>query len=281
MESKVKDHYNTDNLVHTIKVALVTAKKDLSDLQLKDLSPIDQLHTGGARSSIELLKKARLFPGALVLDAGCGIGGSSRLLAKNFNCKVIGIDLADRFIEAAAFLTQGTHLENQVEYQQGSVLELPFEDHFFDAVLCQHILMNIEDKSSAIKEFSRVLKPGGRLILHEITQGDNTPLLFPVPWAANSSISYLEPWDTLFAIIEAQGFETEFYSDETRSAGIWWEKVRTVSQEKSPEGSSLGPGLIFGKNAKVFGKNMSSNLKNNSICLIEAILKKKYTESYF
>jgi len=82
MESEIKNHYNSDDLTQTIKTALLKAGKDLSNLELKDLSPIDQIHTGGARTSIELFKKTRLSPDALVLDAGCGLGGSSRLLAR-------------------------------------------------------------------------------------------------------------------------------------------------------------------------------------------------------
>ena len=166
MESQVKDHYNSDNLTENIKNALIRAGKNLSSLDPKDISIIDQLHVGGAPASIKLLKKAGLDADELVLDAGCGIGGSSRLMAQLFNCRVIGVDLAQKFIEAAGFLTQYTGFESKTRFKQGSILELDFADSTFDAVLCQHVLMNIEDKAVAVKEFFRVLKPGGKLILH-------------------------------------------------------------------------------------------------------------------
>ncbi len=274
MESNIKDHYNSDHLTQKIETALIKAGKFLSTIDLKDLSPIDQLHTGGARATIDLFKKTRLCSDALVLDAGCGIGGSSRLLAQQFNCRVIGVDLADQFIDAATFLTRCTKLENSVAFQQESVLDLPFEDNTFDAVLCQHILMNIKDKPTAVKEFSRVLKQDGKLILHEITKGENKPIEFPVPWAGKAAISFLEPWDILSGILEKHSFETRFYSDETLAAGSWWEKIRAVSSKKTPSPESLNPGLIFGDNAKLFGKNMQANFKNNAICLVEAVLKK-------
>lgn len=276
MESDIKDHYNSDHLTQTVKAALIKAGKDLGALELKDLSPVDQLHTGGALSSIALLKKTGLSPGALVLDAGCGIGGSSRLMAKDFLCKVIGIDLADKFIECAAFLTRCTGLEGKVTFQQGSVLELPFENHFFDAILCQHVLMNIQNKSLAIKEFFRVLKPGGKLILHEITKGGNDDLVFPVPWADKASISFLEPWDITAGLLAKQGFEIEFQADETDAACLWWEKVRTINQTKPSPPGALSPILIFGSNATYFAGNMHGNFQNNSIRLIEAVLKKTY-----
>ena len=276
MESQIKNHYNSDNLTQKIKTALINAGKNLSTLKPKDLSAIDQLHTGGAVASLELLKKINLSPDALVLDAGCGIGGSSRLLARQFNCRVIGIDLADKFIPAANFLTQCTALENLVSFQQGSILDLPFEENTFDAILCQHVLMNIKDKSRAAKEFFRVLKPEGKLILHEITKGQNNTLVFPVPWAASPDISFLEPWDLLSPIFEIQGFKTLSYSDETPGACSWWEKIKAVSQKASQAVNILGPGIVLGENARFFGNNMHANFTDNSICLVEAVLKKRY-----
>ena len=283
MESEIKNHYNSDHLTQNIKAALIKAGKDLSNLELKDLSPIDQIHTGGARSSIELFKKLNissdaLVPDTLFLDAGCGIGGSTRLLARQFKCRVIGVDLADKFIEAATFLTQCTRLETLVSFQQGSILDLPFEDNTFDAVLCQHVLMNIEDKTTAVKEFFRILKPDGKLMFHEITKGENDPLLLPVPWADRPSISFLESWDVMSRIFKEYGFETESFSDQTYSACTGWEKFNAISQKRPPRPNALGLGIIFGSNAESFGKNMYANFKNNIICLVEAVLKKSYNK---
>jgi len=278
MESEIRNHYNSDHLTQKIKTALAGTGKPLSELNLKDLSPIDQLHTGGAPASLNLFEKIRFSPGEIVLDAGCGIGGAARLLAKESQCTVIGIDLADRFIEAAQFLTNCTGLEKKVTFQQGSVLDLPFEDQTFDAVLCQHILMNIQNKPLAVREFFRVLKKGGKLILHEITKGENDQLFFPVPWAGKASISFLEPWDMLSDCIQKQGFITEYYSDKSREATAWWGKVKAFTQKRPPRPDRLGPGLVFGKNAAAFGQNMHAGFENNSICLVEAVVKKSYDE---
>ena len=278
MESEIKNHYNSENLTQNIKAALIKAGKNISKLKPRDLCHIDQLHTGGAIASIELLKRINFSSDARVLDAGCGIGGSSRLIAEQFNCRVIGIDLADKFINAANYLTKCTAQKDLVSFQQGSILDLPFEENTFDAILCQHVLMNIKDKSKTIREFFRVLKPGGNLILHEITKGENHSVLFPVPWASSPAISFLESWNFLAGILEEQGFKTSSYSEKTSEACSWWEKVKAASKKRSPRVSDLGPGLIFGSNAKLFGKNMHANFKNNSICLVEAVLKKSYDE---
>lgn len=272
MEEKVKEHYGSDDLVKKIEAALLKAGKDLSRLEIKELFPVDQLHTGGVKAGAELFHKSALKPGDHVLDAGCGIGGSSRLLAKEFNCRVTGLDLSDRFILCAEFLTSCTGLEDRIKFRQGSVIDLPFEDCIFDAVLCQHLLMNVENKTAAVKEFFRVLKPGGKLILHEITKGTGRDIRYPVPWASEAGISFLESWENLATILQKSDFKPYFIEDRSETALLWWKKAGKA-REKQPAmpPNVLGPALVFGENARFFAKNMQHNFQNNSICLIEAL----------
>ena len=275
MEEKVKEHYGSDDLVKKIETALLKAGKDLNRLEIKDLFPVDQLHTGGIKAGVELVKRAGLRPGEHVLDAGCGIGGSSRLLAKEFNCRVTGLDLSDRFIGCAVFLTSRTGLEDKANFKQGSVIDLPFEENMFDAVLCQHLLMNVENKKAAVKEFFRVLKPGGKLILHEITRGTGKDMHYPVPWAAEAGISFLEPWESLAATLGQSGFKPDFIEEKSETALLWWEKAKKA-REKQPyvPPDSLGPFLVFGENAGFFPANMQHNFANKAICLIEGLFHK-------
>ncbi len=277
MESKVKEHYNSKNLTDRIRQAIINADKDPSDLLINDLAGIDQLHTGGARTSLDLLNHVSFPENAFILDAGCGIGGSSRLLGKLFNCKVIGVDLADEFINAAIFLTRATHFEKQIRFQQGSVLNLPFNENKFDGILCQHILMNIEDKIGAVKEFYRVLKPGGKLIIHEIAKGSNDLMQYPVPWASKNTISFLTSWEYQSKLLSTTGFLSIFEEDKSNEALVWWEKVSAFAKKKA-KSNPLNPGLIFGTNAKFFGKNMATNFQNHAICLMEAVYKKSLND---
>ena len=163
MEEKIKEHYSpygqpeaANDLKDRIVSALKQAGKDIQNLEIKDLSIIDQLHTGGHLATIEIVKRAGLNPDAKILDAGCGIGGSSRLLANEFQLKVTGIDIVDEFIQTAGFLTdlvaKNYNLNNLVEFNQGSILELPSPDGIYDAVLSQHTLMNIKEKDVLFNE---------------------------------------------------------------------------------------------------------------------------------
>jgi SAM-dependent methyltransferase len=277
MESPVEDHYHSQNLSQKIQDALIKSDKPTTPLDTKHLAAVDQLHTGGAGATIKLMEKTNFSEKKTagdihILDAGCGIGGSSRLLAKTFNCRVTGIDLAPAFIETAGDLTRWCELDSFIDYEMGSVLNMPFKTDTFDAVLCQHILMNIQDKQTALKEFYRVLKPGGSLILHEIFQGENKTIALPVPWAGDPSISFLLPWEEFKSFPGDPGFTLDYFSDETQSASAWWQMVQAAGANKKPR--PLSPYLVFGPNAAFFAINMENNFKNNSIQCIEAIYKK-------
>lgn len=274
MEAQVKAHYNSNNLQVKISDALEKAGKNLNQLIPKDLVPIDQLHTGGPQATINLLGKADLKPGSKILDAGCGLGGSSRLLAKKFDHFVTGIDLANQFVDTAKFLTNSTGLSDQVSFRQGSILEMPFASNSFDAVLCQHILMNIEDKEKVFKEFFRILNTGGKLILHEVVKGETEEISLPVPWAGKKEISFLEPWDNMESLVTRAGFKKVFVTDSTQNAADWWAKVKLASQKKGAAPGILGPHLIFGENAAFFGQTMTFNFEENRIKVVEAVFEK-------
>ncbi len=273
MKNKIQTHYGSDDLLEKIKNALEKAGKNPDKLALKDLSVIDQLHTGGHLASMELAEKARIKQNMKILDAGCGIGGTSRLLAKKFNSNLIGIDLVEKFIDAAEFLTKSTGLGHRVKFLQMSIPETSFEDDSFDCIWCQHTLMNIDDKHAAFTEFSRILKPGGILVLHEIIRGNNTDaeIYFPVPWADRPYLSFLISMEKTVSMLEDSGFELNFYEDQTKQAKQWWNKVKAAAKKNVDNPRPLGPHIIFGENGKLFGKTMSSNLDENLIKVVAAV----------
>lgn len=274
MESQVRDHYSPNDLILKVTSALENAGKTLEQLTFKALAPLDQLHTGGAPATLALMEKTGIAPDWHVLDAGCGIGGSTRLLAQKFNCRTTGIDLSGEFIGAARELTRHTGPEDQAGFETGSILDMPFEDGTFEAVLCQHILMNIPDKKTALAECYRVLKPGGLLILHELTMGSNPNLALPAPWAASPDISFLVPWPDLATQLADTGFELDYFCDATPQAIAFWEKVNAVAAKKDRPAPVLGPHLVFGKNARHFKTTMPKNFGEDAVRLVEATLKK-------
>ena len=100
------------------------------------------------------------------LEIGCGTGIGSRLIMKYFSPeKLISIDGNDELIAVAC----RKRACDAVEYSTQNIRALPFEDDQFDAVFDLADLHNSEDWREGLRELTRVLKPGGLLILEEIT----------------------------------------------------------------------------------------------------------------
>ena len=271
MKNAIKTHYTCPELGVKIRQGLEKAGKTVEQISLRDLAPVDQLHTGGAPATLKLVEQAGLDKGMTILDAGCGIGGTSRLLAQNFDLIVHGIDLSEDFIETANVLNGwcGFAKNDTINLKQGSLLALPYPDYFFDAVLCQHVLLNIKDKPKAFAEFSSVLAPRGKLILHEIVDGPGPDPLYPVPWAGNPAASMLCSRQDLREYAKKAGFELVSSEDKTKSAALWWEKVNAIKKTRGT--GPLNPGLVFGENAEQFGANMEQNFKKQAVLCVEDI----------
>ena len=118
-----------------------------------------------------------------VLDVGGGLGGPARTFASVFGCTVEMLDITEEFCGAGTALTAQTGLSDLLSFRHGSALDMPYPGGSFDMVWTQHSSMNIADKARLYQEIHRVLRPGGRLALHEILTGLTSPIPFPVPWA--------------------------------------------------------------------------------------------------
>src|SRR4051812_18964995 len=104
-----------------------------------------------------------LRPGMRLLDVGCGPGSITRGLAERLAPgQVIGIDTAEAVLRSAREDAAARGLTN-LEYRQGSVYELPFEDGSFDAVYAHQVLQHLREPARAVGEMLRVLRPGGLL----------------------------------------------------------------------------------------------------------------------
>jgi len=100
----------------------------------------------------------QLVPGRRVLDAGCGLGYGSALLAGAGAASVTGMDVAAAVVEAAR-----SRVPAGVTLVEGDVHELPFEDGSFDLVVCFEVIEHVHDAPRAIGDLARVLAPGGVL----------------------------------------------------------------------------------------------------------------------
>ncbi|MDQ3045762.1 MAG: methyltransferase domain-containing protein, partial [Chloroflexota bacterium] len=148
---------------------------------------MDQFHIGGQEATLRLARLAGIHTGQTVLDVGGGLGGPARTLARAFECAVTVVDLTQEYCRVGAMLTSRTGLSPRVAFVNASALNLPFSNDAFDVVWTQHSSMNIANKDRLYDELRRVLRPGGRLALHEIMTGRRIPARFPVPWASDQT----------------------------------------------------------------------------------------------
>lgn len=123
----------------------------------------DSLHPGGPASTRELLRAGGLAPNARLLDAGCGLGASSRLAAEEFCLAVDGVDGSAEVIALAGART--SHL--RVRWTHADLATLPFEADAFDGILCECVL-STTDREIVLAEMARVLRPGGVLLLSDV-----------------------------------------------------------------------------------------------------------------
>ena len=108
------------------------------------------------------LEGAKAAGGMKVLDAGCGTGGLIRRMAEERPAwQWSGADLSPLAIEfARRRCPPGTEL------REAAVTELPWNDGVFDAVVSADVLYHVDDDAAALREFFRVLRPGGRLVIN-------------------------------------------------------------------------------------------------------------------
>ena len=247
--------------------------KDLARLKPEDLAPVDEFHIRGREATVELAQRASLKPGALVLDVGCGLGGSARYLAAEHGCHVTGIDLTQEYVDVANTLAEIVGLNDFASFKQASALEMPFEDASFDVVWTQHVQMNIADKAAFYREIARVTRQGGQLLFHDIFEGIAGPLHYPVPWAEDPSISFLVAPDEVKRILEELKFCIRDWVDNTEPSLQWI--VSAIERMKAAGPPPLGTHLLMGNTAKTKLENIIRNLRERAIVVYQACADKR------
>lgn len=121
-----------------------------------------KIRPGGFALTQESVEYCRLPEGARILDAGCGSGESAAFLSDKLGFKAIGIDTSEEL------LALGKMNRPALSISLGNAEALDFPDSYFDALLAECVFSRFDDKKTAIKEFRRVLKPSGWLIISDI-----------------------------------------------------------------------------------------------------------------
>ncbi|GIH19554.1 methyltransferase domain-containing protein [Rugosimonospora africana] len=129
----------------------------------------ESYHPGGLGLTRRLADRLRLSGGDRVLDVASGRGASALLLSGEYDADVTGVDLSPTNIALANDAARSTGLADQTRFELGDAERLPVGDADFDAVVCECAFCTFPDKPTAAAELARVLRPGGRLGITDVT----------------------------------------------------------------------------------------------------------------
>jgi len=128
-----------------------------------DEEPMRLERQAGIYGTEEDLRRLALTGNERMLDAGCGSGTITRALAKALpQGHVTGVDRDQRYIDYARRKAASEHIDN-IAFQVGDVLKLPFDRGHFDVLWSKHLLHWVKERGAALAEFKRVVRRGGRI----------------------------------------------------------------------------------------------------------------------
>jgi 27-O-demethylrifamycin SV methyltransferase len=191
---------------HTGQEALVTATDELTN---------------------QMLALAELGPGLQVLDIGCGTGKAACRIAREYNAVVTGISPSSACVERASALAERVGQQHLATFRDGDGTALRFADHSFDRVWVMESSHLMQDKAALLAECSRVLRPGGRLVLCDI--------MIKRKLALEDVIRYRDEFLLLRDVFGRAIMETPaFYQQKFESLGLRVAAASDISQETYP-----------------------------------------------
>ncbi|HSP06052.1 MAG TPA: class I SAM-dependent methyltransferase [Acidobacteriota bacterium] len=170
-----------------------------------------------------------LSAGKMLLDVACGSGGPALRIAADTGCSVVGIDVHEAAISTANSLAAARGMTERAEFRLVNASgRLPFRDGSFDAVTCIDAINHLPERREVIAEWSRILKPGGRLLFTDpITV---TGPLTHTEIAVRSSIGFFlfVPLDYDARVITECGLRLVLREDVTENMAVIAERRHTA-----------------------------------------------------
>lgn len=125
-----------------------------------------------AETLSDILHHDTQFPsGSKVLEAGCGVGAQTVILARNSpNAHITSVDISPESLSAAENLIKKEDINN-VQFKQADIMDLPFEEESFDHIFVCFVLEHLLDPINALKELKKYLKKGGSITVIEGDHG--------------------------------------------------------------------------------------------------------------
>lgn len=164
-----------------------------------------------------LAQKASIKPGDRVLDAGCGVGGSSIWLAQKNNANVTGISITQSQITKAKKLALKNQVSDKTKFLNQDYRKTNFADKSFDVVWGIESVCHAKDKEDFIKEASRLLESGGRIVIsdfflakNQYSAEENKQMSL---WLDGWALPNLAHYNDFTKLLRKHGFEDVSYED--------------------------------------------------------------------
>ncbi len=152
-------------------------KEDIQKLSYTDFVSLiceENRPSGGKFTIREIAKNSFINENSKILEIGCTNGFSSLEINKLTNCNVIGIDINQNSVDNAKKRIKENGLNpKKISFEYGNAEELRFKDNEFDLIICGNAMSFVSNKSKAINELKRVLKPNGFISIVPIWYKDN------------------------------------------------------------------------------------------------------------
>ncbi len=180
------------------------------------------LHPGGLNLSRRLAEKLTISSNDLVLDVASGLGETARFIAREFGCRVYGLDLSKSLVGEAVPSVDGAG----VDFANGDAERLPFKANSFNAVISECSMCLLPGLRGGLSEMFRVLRSGGRLGMTDMaTRGPLQPELEEVLMSFLCLSNKASP-SGYEKLLEETGFRHVARSDETDSLRGLLEGIR-------------------------------------------------------
>ncbi|WP_265576311.1 class I SAM-dependent methyltransferase [Proteus sp. CD3] len=161
-----------------------------------------RLRPGGVEASDWLINNAHFTSSSHVLEIACNMATTSIEIAKKYGCHIIAVDMDDDALAHAQNNVDNAQLSHLIQLTKANALSLPFPDNTFDIVINEAMLTMYADKAKAklVKEYYRVLKPGGLLLTHDIMKKNNDVNRDKLIGVVKSNVApmFKQEWHDLF-----------------------------------------------------------------------------------
>jgi len=238
----------------------------------KDFEHLDIIHPAGHTGIDLFVDNYEFKENLLVLDIGCGIGGTSRYLSVKKGWRFYGSDYLQHYIDAAKEITEYANLSKDLEFHQGDILSTPLPEQNFDLGICIGVFMYIPDGIEGFRNIYRSLKPGALLYWEDYyllkEREERTPeevqimIDFPMPGIRSKNRLLQEMESVGFELVEWAEFGKDWSEFAWDRAEKFLSRYYSDSENKPLEGEVHSYGRLAPQILKQINHLSSQEIKD-------------------